>query len=253
TCEGGELLERIVSAQARGKALSEGYVAELMKQMMNALAYFHSQHVVHKDLKPENILFQDTSPHSPIKIIDFGLAELFKSDEHSTNAAGTALYMAPEVFKRDVTFKCDIWSAGVVMYFLLTGCLPFTGTSLEEVQQKATYKEPNYAVECRPLTPQAVDLLKQMLTKDPERRPSAAQVLHHEWFKQANTAALPISPIICENMKRYMRQSHLKNALVNLMAHQLNVTGQQIRHINQIFRQLDKNGDGLLSHQELTE
>ncbi|KFG99232.1 putative calcium-dependent protein kinase, partial [Toxoplasma gondii VAND] len=52
---------------------------------------------------------------------------------------------------------------------------------------------------------------------------------------------------------RYMRQSHLKNALVNLMAHQLNVTGQQIRHINQIFRQLDKNGDGLLSHQELTE
>lgn len=253
TCEGGELLERIVSAQARGKSLSEGYVAELMKQMMNALAYFHSQHVVHKDLKPENILFQDKSLHSPIKIIDFGLAELFKSDEHSTNAAGTALYMAPEVFKRDVTVKCDVWSAGVVMYFLLTGCLPFTGTSLEEVQQKATHQEPNYAVECRHLTPEAIALLKQMLIKDPERRPSAGDVLHHEWFKQANTAALQISPLICENMKRYMRQSHLKNALVNLMAHQLNVTGQQIRHINQIFRQLDKNGDGLLSHQELTE
>ncbi|PFH37490.1 calcium-dependent protein kinase CDPK6 [Besnoitia besnoiti] len=253
TCEGGELLERIVSAQARGKSLSECYVAELMKQMMNALAYFHSQHVVHKDLKPENILFQDKSPHSPIKIIDFGLAELFKSDEHSTNVAGTALYMAPEVFKRDVTVKCDVWSAGVVMYFLLSGCLPFTGTSLEEVQEKATYAEPNYALECRHLTPQAIDLLKRMLTKDPRQRPSASEVLKHVWFNQANTAEIQISPLMCDNMKRYMRQSHLKNALVNLMAHQLNVTGQQIRHINQIFRQLDKNGDGLLSHQELTE
>ncbi|KAL8275134.1 hypothetical protein Esti_001013 [Eimeria stiedai] len=237
TCEGGELLQRLVDAQSRGRALTERSVSEIMRQLMNALAYFHSKHVAHKDLKPENILFQDKSPDSPIKVIDFG----------------TALYMAPEVFMRHLSLKCDIWSAGVVMYFLLTGCLPFLGNSIEEVKYKVCNCEPDYAKECSHLTREAVSLMMWMLIKPENGRPTATEVLRHPWFKQANVTVIQISPLICENMRKYMRQSHLKNALVNMMVHQLNVTGPQIRQINQIFRQLDKDGDGTISHSELTE
>ncbi|XP_026192969.1 calcium-dependent protein kinase 2 [Cyclospora cayetanensis] len=254
TCEGGELLQRLIDAQNRGSALTEKSVSEIMRQLMNALAYFHSKHVAHKDLKPENVLFQDSSPDSPIKVIDFGLAELFeKTDAHSKNAAGTALYMAPEVFMRYLSLKCDIWSAGVMMYFLLTGCLPFIGNTIEEVKDKVCNSEPDYARECAHLTGEAVSLLKWMLIKPEDERPTATEVLKHPWFNQANVKVIQISPLICENMKKYMRQSHLKNALVNMMVHQLNVTGPQIRQINDIFRQLDKDGDGTISHTELTE
>ncbi|CDI73766.1 CAM kinase, CDPK family, putative [Eimeria praecox] len=143
--------------------------------------------------------------------------------------------------------------AGVVMYFLLTGCLPFTGSSIEEVKYKVCNCEPKYSRECAHLTKEAVSLIKWMLIKPEQDRPTAAEVLKHPWFKQADLKDIQISPIICENMKKYMRQSHLKNALVNLMAHQLNVTGPQIRQINKIFRKLDKDGDGTISHSELTE
>eukprot|EP00920_Eleutheroschizon_duboscqi_P034493 GHVT01082739.1.p1 GENE.GHVT01082739.1~~GHVT01082739.1.p1 ORF type:complete len:468 (+),score=39.08 GHVT01082739.1:1565-2968(+) len=129
TCEGGELLERLVSAQQRGRALNEKYVSSIMSQLLSALAYFHSKNVVHKDLKPENVLFQDKSFDAQIKVIDFGLAELFDREEQtSRNAAGTALYMAPEVFKRKFNQKCDIWAAGVIMYFLLTGTVGWCPT-----------------------------------------------------------------------------------------------------------------------------
>ncbi|CDI77191.1 CAM kinase, CDPK family, putative [Eimeria acervulina] len=206
TCEGGELLQRLVEAESMGSALTEKSVSVIMRQLMNALAYFHSKHVAHKDLKPENILFQDKSPDSPIKVIDFGLAELFeKTDAHSRNAAGTALYMAPEVFMRNVSLKCDVWSAGVVMYFLLTGCLPFTGSSIDEVKYKVCNCEPNYARECAHLTKEAVSLIKWMLVKPERDRPTATEVLKHPWFKQADLKDIQISPIICENMKALPR------------------------------------------------
>jgi len=253
-CEGGELMDRIVVAQNRGKFLNEKYVAELMRQLMQALTYIHDKRVAHKDLKPENVLFQDKSPDSPIKIIDFGLAEMFKPTEsHSQNSSGTALYMAPEVFKRDFDLKCDVWSAGCIMYFLLTGLLPFSGQTIEEVQNKVCHHEPPFSRDCKHISAPAADLLRRMLTKEPKLRPSAKEVLRHKWFAQAETMTQDLSPNICVNMKKYMNQSNLKNALVNMVAHQLNVTGRQIRQINEIFRTLDKDGNGTLSHVELTE
>eukprot|EP00914_Ancora_sagittata_P003219 GHVO01006629.1.p1 GENE.GHVO01006629.1~~GHVO01006629.1.p1 ORF type:complete len:372 (+),score=68.28 GHVO01006629.1:103-1116(+) len=226
-----------------------------MTTLLETLTYFHSKRVAHKDLKPQNVLFQDKTPDSPIKVIDFGLAEMFdRAESHSANSAGTALYMAPEVFQRRFDFKCDVWSAGCIMYLLLTGELPFLGTSIEEVREKVCRAQPSYETQARHTTLQARSLLRRMLEKNPSVRVSAKEALKHPWFSETATPSdTQLSPTICDNMKKYMKQSGLKNALVNMMAHQLNMSGSQIKSINGIFRSLDKDGNGTLSHDELIE
>eukprot|EP01053_Blabericola_migrator_P003658 Blabericola_migrator_1__3657@NODE_2096_length_3280_cov_158_697790_g1327_i0_p1_GENE_NODE_2096_length_3280_cov_158_697790_g1327_i0NODE_2096_length_3280_cov_158_697790_g1327_i0_p1_ORF_typecomplete_len702_score114_12Pkinase/PF00069_25/1_1e71Pkinase_Tyr/PF07714_17/3e50EFhand_7/PF13499_6/3_8e11EFhand_7/PF13499_6/5_7e13EFhand_7/PF13499_6/1_1e14EFhand_8/PF13833_6/0_018EFhand_8/PF13833_6/1_6e05EFhand_8/PF13833_6/5_3EFhand_8/PF13833_6/8_1e05EFhand_8/PF13833_6/0_0029EFhand_8/PF13833_6/2_3e07EFhand_1/PF0003 len=252
-CKGGELLDRIVQAQQRAKALTEKYVMGIMQQILLALSYFHSQKIAHKDLKPENVLFQDTSPTSPIKVIDFGLAEIFrKTDEYSHNAAGTVLYMAPEVFQRRLDLKCDVWSAGVLMYLLLTGHLPYSGKSVSEIKNKVLRDEPLWDVQCRYVSETGIDLLKKMLQKQPRQRLSASEALQHPWFQSENLGKVVLPPSICENMKRYMKQAGLKNVLINLMAHQLDFTGGQVKLISDVFNKLDKDQNGLLSASELT-
>ncbi|EEA06091.1 protein kinase domain-containing protein [Cryptosporidium muris RN66] len=255
-CAGGELFERIHEAVDKGFRLNEKYVSHVMRQIMAALAYFHSRKIVHKDLKPENILMQEKFHHSAIKIIDFGLAEIFKTvNEHSSHAAGTVLYMAPEVFMRDITMECDVWSAGVIMYFLLAGTLPFSGKSVKEVKNKVLNSEPDYEHECVHISAEGIDLMKLMFQKDPKKRPKAAAILAHPWFKLAKTNVQPIrmSTRLLQNLKLYMKQNQLKQALVNMMAHQLNVTGSQIRNITHVFKELDQDGNGILTPEELID
>ncbi|EER02601.1 calcium-dependent protein kinase, putative [Perkinsus marinus ATCC 50983] len=134
-CWGGELLSVIQTAVNKGVSLPDSFIADVTREVLTALSFMHNQGVVHKDLKPENILFVDVSEPSNVKVIDFGLAELFGVNvEKSMNVAGTAFYMAPEIFRPPFDYKCDIWSLGVILYLLLTGYLPFFGTSVSDVK-----------------------------------------------------------------------------------------------------------------------
>ena len=114
-CYGGELQDRINEVFQKGQPrYSEEFICDVMKQTLRALAFMHSHHFMHKDLKPQNIMLVSKDSAS-IKVIDFGLAELFEPDQkHSDAFGGTLLYMAPEVFKLKLEFKSDIWSAGVI-------------------------------------------------------------------------------------------------------------------------------------------
>eukprot|EP01057_Protomagalhaensia_wolfi_P005877 Protomagalhaensia_wolfi_Nauph_80__5876@NODE_756_length_2026_cov_31_084046_g568_i0_p1_GENE_NODE_756_length_2026_cov_31_084046_g568_i0NODE_756_length_2026_cov_31_084046_g568_i0_p1_ORF_typecomplete_len648_score155_64Pkinase/PF00069_25/8_3e70Pkinase/PF00069_25/6_3e03Pkinase_Tyr/PF07714_17/5_1e48EFhand_7/PF13499_6/0_00016EFhand_7/PF13499_6/4_2e03EFhand_7/PF13499_6/7_5e13EFhand_7/PF13499_6/4_1e17EFhand_1/PF00036_32/0_0014EFhand_1/PF00036_32/3_3e03EFhand_1/PF00036_32/0_0018EFhand_1/PF00036_32/0_003EFha len=251
-CEGGELLDRVSEANDRGKVLTERYVKEVIRQLMEALAYFHSKRICHKDLKPENVLFQDSDLYSAIKVIDFGLAEIFnKADEYSQNAAGTVLYMAPEVFARRVTMRCDVWSAGCIMFQLLTGHLPFNGRSVSDVKNKVQNKEPPYEHYCRHVSVEAIDLMQKMLAKVPRNRITAAQALQHPWFVSQSIRDIPLDGSVCLNLKEYTRHSGLKAALINMMTHQLNFNGTQIKKLSKIFKQLDTDNSGTLSPKEL--
>lgn len=94
-----------------------------MEKMFRAVNHCHASGVVHRDIKPENIMI---GYDNEIKLIDFGLSEkVIDKNQHFTSVAGTPYYMAPEVLDEDYTFKCDIWSLGVLMYILLSGYLPF--------------------------------------------------------------------------------------------------------------------------------
>lgn len=253
-CAGGEILQRIADAISRGKVLTEKYAQELMHQLIGALAYIHEQNIVHKDLKPENVMYQTTDLHSDIKVIDFGLAEIFsKHDDISSNAAGTVLYMAPEVFARKVTTKCDMWSAGGIMFLLLTGHLPFNGRSVAEVKDKITHVEPAYEHYCKHVSAEGVDLLKKLLDKSYKKRWSAKQALKHPWI-EARRSHLPqtaLDPALCSNLRRYTKHTGLKPALINLMTHQLNLNSAQIKRISDTFKQMDRDCSGVLSRAEL--
>lgn len=129
-CEGGELFDEIIS---RGK-FEEKDAANIIKQLLSAIAYCHDQHVCHRDLKPENILI-DNKDNNTIKLIDFGTSQLFQQGESMQLVLGTAYYIAPEVLRGNYDEKCDIWSIGVILYILLSGMPPFPGQTDEEIME----------------------------------------------------------------------------------------------------------------------
>jgi calcium-dependent protein kinase len=127
--EGGDLFEKL---EAEG-AFSEQQASIYFKQILNAMTYSHKRHVVHRDLKPENIMFKTKSPGSPITILDYGAANVFHLDASLTKHNGTPYYMAPEVVMGDHDEKSDVWSAGIILYIMLTECIPFDGDTDNEI------------------------------------------------------------------------------------------------------------------------
>mmetsp|Transcript_43147 Transcript_43147/g.50593 ORF Transcript_43147/g.50593 Transcript_43147/m.50593 type:complete len:149 (-) Transcript_43147:54-500(-) len=135
--------------------------------------------VVHRDLKPENIL---VSSSGDIKIIDFGLARKINHTK-LTDIVGTPYYVAPEVLMTNCGAECDMWSFGVLMYIILSGYLPFTGSSQNEVfikilKGKIIMDQPEWSDR----SVESKDLLKKLLVVNPAQRIKAADALKHKWF-----------------------------------------------------------------------
>lgn len=122
-CAGGELFDRII---AKGH-YSERAAAGVCRQMVTVVHNCHSMGVMHRDLKPENFLFLSSDETSPLKATDFGLSVFFKPGDVFKDLVGSAYYVAPEVLRREYGPEADIWSAGVILYILLSGVPPFYG------------------------------------------------------------------------------------------------------------------------------
>ena len=118
-CKGGEVFDHIMENIKKGQMYSEKDAANIFIQLMSAVEYCHNNGICHRDLKPENLLFLNEGPEegNPIKIIDFGLSQIFLNNKLKTKV-GTAYYVSPEILKGNYTEKCDIWSAGVILFAL---------------------------------------------------------------------------------------------------------------------------------------
>ncbi|CAI7870028.1 unnamed protein product [Closterium sp. NIES-54] len=201
-CKGGDLFDFIQSAP-KGR-LNDRHAASVMRQLLGALHHCHSLGVLHRDVKPENILLCDRMPHQTsngevgIKLSDFGVAGFLNDDGVCTDSAGTSEYMAPEMaMKAPYNAKADVWSAGVVLYAMLAGGLPSWAALPDEFNKQAgstgggsrrgkgkTMQEGiawnelclNRGV-WRGVSEEAKDLLRALLRKDPEGRPSALEAL----------------------------------------------------------------------------
>ena len=175
-CEGGELFERIVAK----KRLDEKDAAEILFKLTHAISHCHSRGIVHRDIKAENVLFETRSKDkNDVKIIDFGLARK-KGDHNMHSIVGTPCYVAPEVLEGTYDRKCDIWALGVLLYVMLYGKYPFDDENKAVLFDKIRTREPRY--DRREVSQEALDLMKEMLYKDPTRRPEATKILDHPWF-----------------------------------------------------------------------
>ncbi|XP_052143968.1 phosphoenolpyruvate carboxylase kinase 2-like [Oryza glaberrima] len=184
-CAGGDLLS-LVSSRGR---LPEHEAAGLTAQLASALASCHRRGVAHRDVKPDNLLFDGGGV---LKLGDFGSGGWFGDGRPMTGLVGTPYYVAPEVVAgREYGEKVDVWSAGVVLYMMLSGTLPFYGATAAEVFQcvlRGNLRFPPRAFAS--VSPEAKDLMRRMLCKDVSRRFSADQVLRHPWIVSRGGAAV---------------------------------------------------------------
>ncbi|KAG5535690.1 hypothetical protein RHGRI_023452 [Rhododendron griersonianum] len=174
-CEGGELLDRILS---RGGKYTEDDAKAVLIQILNFVSFCHLQGVVHRDLKPENFLFTSKEENSQLKAIDFGLSDFVMPDERLNDIVGSAYYVAPEVLHRSYSTEADVWSIGIIAYILLCGSRPFWARTESGIFRAVLKADPCFDEPPWPsLSSEAKDFVKCLLNKDPRKRMTAVQAL----------------------------------------------------------------------------
>ncbi|CAA0832779.1 CDPK-related kinase 5 [Striga hermonthica] len=242
-CEGGELLDRILS---RGGKYAENDAKTVMIQILNVVSFCHLQGVVHRDLKPENFLFTSKEENSLLKAIDFGLSDFVKPDERLNDIVGSAYYVAPEVLHRAYSTEADVWSIGVVAYILLCGSRPFWARTESGIFRAVVKAEPTYEEQPWPtLSSEAKDFVKRLLNKDPRKRMTAPQALCHPWIKNSNGVKVPLDLLIFKLMKAYMRSSPLREAALRALSKTLTI--DELFYLREQFAHLEPTKNGTIS------
>ncbi|XP_010503722.1 PREDICTED: CDPK-related kinase 5 [Camelina sativa] len=242
-CEGGELLDRILS---RGGKYTEEDAKTVMIQILNVVAFCHLQGVVHRDLKPENFLFTSKEDTSQLKAIDFGLSDYVRPDERLNDIVGSAYYVAPEVLHRSYSTEADIWSVGVIVYILLCGSRPFWARTESGIFRAVLKADPSFDDPPWPLlSSEARDFVKRLLNKDPRRRLTAAQALSHPWIKDSNDAKVPLDILVFKLMRAYLRSSSLRKAALRALSKTLTV--DELFYLREQFALLEPSKNGTIS------
>mmetsp|Transcript_15267 Transcript_15267/g.27815 ORF Transcript_15267/g.27815 Transcript_15267/m.27815 type:complete len:303 (+) Transcript_15267:50-958(+) len=178
-CSGGDLLQ-FIKAKRR---IDEYTTIVLVRQILSALVYLHSKGLAHLDLKPENILMANTC-NTQLKLADFGFAQEFMGKPYLSEARGTLVYAAPEILLKNYSEKADCWAVGVIVFVMLTGEVPFHGSSPDAVAHNIMYQDLDYSRPCfSTFSPAAVDFLSRLLTKNPSQRLSAEEAQQHPWLQ----------------------------------------------------------------------
>ncbi|KAJ4890233.1 CDPK-related kinase 5 [Raphanus sativus] len=242
-CEGGELLDRILS---RGGKYTEEDAKTVMIQILNVVAFCHLQGVVHRDLKPENFLFTSKEDTSQLKAIDFGLSDYVRPDERLNDIVGSAYYVAPEVLHRSYSTEADIWSVGVIVYILLCGSRPFWARTESGIFRSVLKADPSFDDAPWPLlSSEARDFVKRLLNKDPRKRLTAAQALSHPWIKDSNDAKIPLDILVFKLMRAYLRSSSLRKAALRALSKTLTV--DELFYLREQFALLEPSKNGTIS------
>lgn len=246
--EGGELFERIMEWQT----FNEQQATKTMEQILSAVLYLHRQGFIHRDLKPENLIFETMDANSLIKVIDFGTSCAYEKGDKLKKKLGTPYYIAPEVLKRNYDEKCDVWSAGVIMYILLCGYPPFNGGDDKEIFNKVLSGKFDFPDEdWGHISKEAKDLIKQMLTYDSSKRISCANTLQHSWFKLKMTKVVSENKSnVLGNLRAFRANSKLQKAIILYIVSFFDLKEEK-EELLKTFKELDLDHDGQLTHDEL--
>ncbi|XP_029620497.1 calcium/calmodulin-dependent protein kinase type II subunit gamma isoform X5 [Salmo trutta] len=214
---GGELFEDIVAREY----YSEADASQCINQILESVQHIHQHDIVHRDLKPENLLLASKMKGAAVKLADFGLAIEVQGDQQAWfGFAGTPGYLSPEVLRKDPYGKpVDIWACGVILYILLVGYPPFWDEDQHKLYQQikaGAYDFPS--PEWDTVTPEAKNLINQMLTINPSKRITADQALKHPWICQRSTVASMIHrQETVECLRKFNARRKLKGAILTTM------------------------------------
>ncbi|XP_029596372.1 peripheral plasma membrane protein CASK isoform X15 [Salmo salar] len=210
-----------------GFVYSEAVASHYMRQILEALRYCHDNNVIHRDVKPHCVLLASKENSAPVKLGGFGVAiQLGESGLVAGGRVGTPHFMAPEVVKREPYGKpVDVWGCGVILFILLSGCLPFYGTKerLFEAIIKGKYKVMNPR-QWSHISESAKDLVRRMLMLDPAERITVYEALNHPWLKERDRYAYKIHlPETVEQLRKFNARRKLKGAvLAAVSSHKFN-------------------------------
>ncbi|XP_009366623.2 CDPK-related kinase 3-like [Pyrus x bretschneideri] len=241
-CEGGELLDRILS---RGGRYAEEDAKHIVVQILSVVAFCHLQGVVHRDLKPENFLFATRSEDADMKLIDFGLSDFIRPDERLNDIVGSAYYVAPEVLHRSYSLEGDIWSIGVITYILLCGSRPFWARTESGIFRAVLRADPSFDELPWPtMSLEAKDFVRRLLNKDYRKRMTAVQALSHPWLRD-DSRPLPLDILIHKLVKSYLHATPFKRAALKSLSKAL--TEDELIYLRAQFMLLEPDNDERVS------
>ncbi|XP_043863062.1 calcium/calmodulin-dependent protein kinase type II alpha chain isoform X4 [Drosophila mojavensis] len=232
---GGELFEDIVAREF----YSEADASHCIQQILESVNHCHQNGVVHRDLKPENLLLASKAKGAAVKLADFGLAIEVQGDHQAWfGFAGTPGYLSPEVLKKEPYGKSvDIWACGVILYILLVGYPPFWDEDQHRLYSQIKAGAYDYpSPEWDTVTPEAKNLINQMLTVNPNKRITAAEALKHPWICQRERVASVVhrqETVDC--LKKFNARRKLKGAILTTMLATRNFSSRSM---------ITKKGDG---------
>ncbi|KAF3445397.1 hypothetical protein FNV43_RR10573 [Rhamnella rubrinervis] len=248
-CAGGELFDRIVQ---KGH-YSEKEAAKLIKTIVGVVEACHSLGVIHRDLKPENFLFDSPGDDAKMKATDFGLSVFYKPGQTFSDVVGSPYYVAPEVLCKCYGPEVDVWSAGVILYILLSGVPPFWAESESGIFKQILRGKIDFESEPWPnISESAKDLIKKMLERDPKSRISAHEVLCNPWIVDDRVAPdKPLDSAVLSRLKQFSAMHKLKKMALRVIAERL--SEEEIGGLKELFKMIDTDNSGSITFEELKE
>jgi len=225
-----------------------------MRQLFRAVCYLHRRFICHRDLKSENLMLLHDEPftgssRNTLKVTDFGLATIFQPGVPLTSTAGTPSHMAPEVYAKKYNLACDLWSCGVILFFVVSRLMPF------DANEKGS-KRFKFNLNVHPwdlIHQDCINLVTVLLDKSVHKRATAAAALRHPWIVN-NTPRVEdvvIQPNILAQLKRYRKHNRFKRACFNVAASFLKESERATSDC--LFQFLDSSGDGRILFEEMAK
>ena len=246
----GHDLNKIIALK-QYKVFEEKDMANIIEQLLKALAFIHSKKIVHRDIKPENILFSNKRDYSTLKLIDFGLATTKRNKEE----VGTPYFMSPETTKGNSCPKSDIWSVGIIVYLMITGKYAFTvdkDDDISELFEKIRNDDYDFgSLEISECSNEAKDFIKRCLAKNLNNRYNTQQCLDHPWIQKysskndSNNLQVDVKNILLEFEKKTTLQKEIYYFIAKVSKE------SDLVELKKFFTQLDKKNNGTLSKEDI--
>ncbi|KAJ0981735.1 hypothetical protein J5N97_009990 [Dioscorea zingiberensis] len=204
-----------------------------------------------QDLKPENFLFVSHKEEALLKTIDFGLSIFFRPGDTFTDVVGSPYYVAPEVLRKKYGPEADVWSAGVIIYILLSGVPPFWAENEQGIFEQILNGSLDFESDPWPsISVSAKDLVRKMLVRDPKKRLTAHEVLCHPWIQVGSTAPdKPLDSAVLSRLKQFSAMNKLKKMALRIIAE--NLSEEEIAGLKEMFKMIDTDNSGQITFEEL--